>query len=107
MTGLVQSARATEDSVRRDVDASSGPAASAAPPQSPVSPEPRRLGWHGIGWFACGVAGALAIAWFIFFSRGELGSKADWFFGAVVFCAVMVSVWSIVACLRQDSRRAA
>src|SRR5437899_5886984 len=107
MTGLVQSARATEDSVRRDVDASSGPAASAARPQSPVSPEPRRLGWHGIGWFACGVAGALAIAWFIFFSRGELGSKADWFFGAVVFCAVMVTMWQTLTVQRQANRHAA
>src|SRR5436190_920058 len=107
MTGLVQSARATEDSVRRGVDASSGPAASAAPPQSPVSPEPRRLGWHGIGWFACGVAGALAIAWFIFFSRGELGSKADWFFGAVVFCAVMVTMWQTLTVQRQANRHAA
>jgi hypothetical protein len=107
MTGLAQSARATEDSVRGDMDASSGPPALIAPPQSPVSPESGRLGWHGFGWFASGVAGALAVAWFIFFSRGELGSKADWFFGAVVLCAVMVTMWQTLTVQRQANRHAA
>jgi hypothetical protein len=104
MTGLVQSARATEDSARGDVDARPTP---TVPPQTPVSPEPRRLGWHGIGWFACGVAGALAIAWFIFLSRGELGSKADWFFGAVVFCVVVVAMWQSLTVQRQANQHAA
>jgi hypothetical protein len=78
-----------------------------APQQTPVSPEPRRLGWHGIGWFACGVAGALAIGWFIFLSRGELGSKADWFFGAVVFCVVVVTMWQTLTVQRQANQHAA
>src|SRR5689334_23278623 len=90
MTGLVQSTRATEDSALSEVHA---PPAPAAPPHAPVSPAPRRQGWHTIGWFACGAASFLAIAWFIFFSRGELGSKAEWFFGAVVFCVVLVTMW--------------
>jgi hypothetical protein len=105
MTGLVQSARATEDSARADVDANT--VVMTAPPQTPVSPEPRRLGWHGIGWFACGVAGALAIGWFIFLSRGELGSKADWFFGAVVFCVVVVTMWQTLTVQRQANQHAA
>jgi hypothetical protein len=79
----------------------------AASPQTPVSPQPRRLGWHGIAWFACGVAGALAIAWFIFFSGGELGSKADWFFGAVVFCVVIVTMWQTLTVQRQANQHAA
>jgi hypothetical protein len=105
MTGLVQSARATEDSARADVDANT--VVMTAPRQTPVSPEPRRLGWHGIGWFACGVAGALAIGWFIFLSRGELGSKADWFFGAVVFCVVVVTMWQTLTVQRQANQHAA
>jgi hypothetical protein len=106
MTGLVQSTRATEDSERGEVNAPSEPSA-LMPPPAPVSSEPRRLGWHGIGWFACGAAGFLAIAWFIFFSRGELGSKADWFFGAVVFCVVMVTMWQTLTVQRQANQHAA
>jgi hypothetical protein len=105
MTGLVQSARATGDSARDDADARA--VLITAPPQTPVSPEPRRLGWHGIGWFACGVGGALAIAWFIFLSGGELGSKADWFFGAVVFCVVVVTMWQTLTVQRQANQHAA
>jgi hypothetical protein len=104
MTGLVQSTRATEDSVRGDVDAPSG---LTTPPQMPVSPEPRRQGWHAIGWFACGAAGFLAIAWFIFLGRGEVGSKADWFFGAVVLCVVLVTMWQTLTVQRQANQHAA
>jgi len=74
MTELVQSTRAAEDSERSDV--------SGAQP-APMA-VPHRLGWRGVWWFACGVAGTLAIVWFIIFSRGEIGSKAEWFFGAVI-----------------------
>jgi hypothetical protein len=105
MTGLVQSARATGDSARDDADARAVPM--TAPTQTPVSPEPRRLGWHAIGWFACGVAGAVTIAWFIFLSGGELGSKADWFFGAVVFCVVVVTMWQTLTVQRQANQHAA
>jgi len=100
MTGLVQSTRATEDSALSEVDAP--PAAPA-----PVSPAPSRGGWHPIGWFACGIAGFLAIAWFIFFSHGELGSKAEWFFGAVVFCVVLVTMWQTLTVSRQANQHAA
>jgi len=104
MTGLVQSARATEDSALSEVDAL---AALTPPPAAPVSPAPSPQGWHTIGWFACGIAGFLAIAWFIFFSRGELGSKAEWFFGAVVFCVVLVTMWQTLAVQRQANQHAA
>ncbi|WP_192725210.1 hypothetical protein [Mycobacterium sp. OAS707] len=100
MTGLVQSTRATEDSALSEVHAPPAPAA-------PVSPEPSRQGWHPVGWFACGIAGLLAIAWFIFFSRGELGSKAEWFFGAAVFCVVLVTMWQTLTVQRQANRHAA
>ena len=102
MTELVQSTRAAEDSERSDVN---GP--QPAPLAVPVSREPHRLGWRGVWWFACGVAGSMAIIWFIIFSRGEIGSKAEWFFGAVVFCAVMVTMWQTLNIQRQANRYAA
>jgi hypothetical protein len=50
-------------------------------------------GWRGIGWLACGFAGSVAIVWFIVLSPGESGSKAEWFFGSVVFVVVLVTMW--------------
>ena len=64
-------------------------------------------GWRGIGWLSCGAAGGLAIAWFVLFGPGEMGSKADWFFGAVVFCALLVVMWQTVNIQRQANQRAA
>jgi hypothetical protein len=55
----------------------------------------------------CAVAGALAIAWFIFLSAGELGSRADWFFGAVVFAVVVVVMWQLLIIQRQAKHDAA
>ena len=107
MTGLAQSIRAAEDSERADVSTPAEP----MPPAMPVRQGPRWFapieGWRGIGWFACGVAGIAAIAWFIFLSQGEIGSKADWFFGAVVFCVVMVTMWQTLTIQRQANRNAA
>jgi hypothetical protein len=103
MTGLVQSTRATEDSGRDEVNAAPAPTL----PTVDVSREPDRFGWRTIGWFAGGAAGTLAIAWFIFFGRGESGSKAEWFFGAVVFCVVLVSMWQTVHFQRQANQHAA
>lgn len=103
MTGLVESTRATGDSARDEVTAPSAP----APPPAPVSPVAHRQGWHTFAWFACGAAGVLAIGWFIFFSRGELGSKADWFFGAVVFSVVLVTMWQTLTVQRQANLHAA
>jgi hypothetical protein len=53
------------------------------------------------------VAGAVAIGWFIFFSPGESGSKADWFFGSVVFCVVLVVMWQTLNIQRQATQIAA
>jgi len=103
MTGLVQSTRATEDSGRDEFNAHPMP----TPPTVDVSREPDRFGWRTIGWFAGGAAGTLAIAWFIVFGSGESGSKAEWFFGAVVFCVVLVSMWQTVHFQRQANQHAA
>ena len=64
-------------------------------------------GWRGIGWLSCGAAGGLAIAWFILLGPGEMGPKADWFFGGVVLCTVLVVVWQTVNVQRQANERAA
>ena len=107
MTGLEQSIRAADEQARGDVIIPTEP--------MPVTvPVRRRPGWfdaierwRGLGWFACGVAGSAAIAWFIFLSRGEIGSKADWFFGGIVFCVVMVTMWQTVSIQRQANQNAA
>jgi hypothetical protein len=64
-------------------------------------------GWRGIGWLFCGVAGGVAIAWYLLLGPGETGSKADWFFGAAVLCVVMVAMWQTVSVQRQANLRAA
>jgi hypothetical protein len=107
MTGLAQSPRAVEDS---ESDQGSAPTEFLAP-TVPVRRGPGWFaaieGWRGIGWFASAVAGSTAIAWFIFLSRGESGSKADWFFGAVVFCVVLVTMWQTLNVQRQANQNAA
>ncbi|MGW4097691.1 hypothetical protein [Mycobacterium sp. NPDC004974] len=55
----------------------------------------------GIGWLVCGGLGSLAVIWYLLFSPGELGSKAEWFFGAVVFVVVMVTMWLTLTVQRQ------
>ncbi|MGH3674907.1 MAG: hypothetical protein ACRDU5_04050 [Mycobacterium sp.] len=72
--------------------------------RAPVRQAPR---WPEIGWLAWGVAATLVIAWFILFAPGELGSKADWFFGAVVFCVVMVAMWQTLTVRHQAKQDAA
>ncbi len=64
-------------------------------------------GWRGIGWLSCGVAGGLAVAWFILFAPGESGTKSDWFFGAAVLVAAAVVMWQTVNVQRQANQRAA
>lgn len=103
MTGLAESIRAAADSDRGQAIASPE---QLIPTQVPVSQRPSRFSWRGIGWFACGAAGTLAIAWFIVLSPGEIGSKAQWFFGAVVFCVVMVSMWQLLTIQRRARRDA-
>jgi hypothetical protein len=107
MTGLAESTRAAEDSEHVEVRTPS----ELMPVTVPVRRGPRWFaaieGRRGIGWIATGVAGSVAIVWFIFVSRGEIGSKADWFFGAVVFCVVMVTMWQTLNIQRQANRNAA
>jgi hypothetical protein len=101
MTDLVQSIRAAEDSERGEVTPK------LEPPAAPVSGKTRSFGWQTFGLFASGAVGSLAIVWFIVFSRGEQGSKAEWFFGAAVFCVVMASMWQTLNIQRQANQRAA
>jgi hypothetical protein len=63
--------------------------------------------WRGIGWLACGVAVGLVLVWFIFLSRWEIGSKAEWFSGAGVFGAVAVAMWQTLNIQRQAKQDAA
>ncbi|MGV9797852.1 hypothetical protein ACWDTP_07305 [Mycobacterium sp. NPDC003449] len=67
------------------------------PPQSP-GPQERR---NTIAWLVCGAVGAVAIAWYILLSPGELGNKSEWFFGAVVFVVVLVTMWQTLTIARQ------
>lgn len=64
-------------------------------------------GWRAVGWLACAVAGGAAIVWFIVLSPGEIGSKAEWFFGAVVLVVVMVAMWQTVTIQRAATQEAA
>ncbi|RDH74076.1 hypothetical protein DVS77_33790 [Mycolicibacterium moriokaense] len=49
----------------------------------------------------------MAIAWFLLLAPADAGSKADWFFGAAVLCAVLVVLWQTVNVQRQANQRAA
>jgi hypothetical protein len=104
VTGLAQFPSAAEESERDERIASTEQLVS---PRAPVSREPRRLSWRTVAWFAWGIAGAVAIAWFIVVSPGEIGSKAEWFFGAVVFFVALVSMWQVAAIQRVVRREAA
>lgn len=107
MTGLAQSRRASEPSDRREVSDATEPIRLTVPTRrASRSPTPFG-GWRGISWLTGGVAGSLAIVWFIVLSPGEIGSKAEWFFGAVVFAVVMVSMWQTVTILHHAKQNAA
>jgi uncharacterized protein (UPF0147 family) len=80
-------------------------------PNSDSDPGERRRGGGGIWgltwWLVGGAAGVAATVWFILFAPGETGSKAEWFFGAVVFVAILASIWQTHSILRQARRDAA
>ena len=103
MTGLAQSTRIAEPTEVPEV----GPSTEPIPQAAPVQPRAPIGRWRGIGWLACGIAGSVAIAWFIFFSPGELGSKAEWFFAAVVFVVVMVTMWQTLTIQRTAQQQTA
>jgi hypothetical protein len=106
MTGLAESARKGDLPELREVSY-----AYPTPDSGWDGRRPRRFGstggWSVVGWVAAGLAGSLAIAWYIFFGPGETGSKAEWFFGAVVFCVVVVSMWQLVTIQRHARQDAA
>jgi hypothetical protein len=60
--------------------------------------------WRTALLILAGVLGLAAIAWFVLFAPGESGSKAQWFFGAVVLVAVLVSMWQTHVVLAQVRR---
>ena len=107
MTGLVESTTANDQSERGEVRDATEP----IPGTTLARPDSGWFaaidGWRGVGWLSCGAAGGLAIAWFIVGAPGEVGSKADWFFGAAVLCAVLVIMWQTVNVQRQANLRAA
>ncbi len=104
MSWPAQSAGATQPLGSGELNAST-------PPPKPRRREPRWYctigGWRGLCWLGGGVAASVAIGWYIVFSPGESGSKAQWFFGAVVFGVGLIALWQTVAIQRQAARNAA
>lgn len=100
MPGLTQSARPAGPRPPGEVNGS-------ARPTPRTEPAGRGFGGLGFAWLACGVVGALAIAWFIFLGPGESGSKAEWFFGAAVLAVVLASLWQTATIQRQASQKVA
>jgi hypothetical protein len=107
MTGLVESTTADDQSEPGEVRDVIVPTPDVEPARRDKGRFAAINGWRVFGWAACGVAGLLAIGWFIVLGPGELGPKADWFFGAVVFGVVLVAMWQTVTIQRQANRRVA
>lgn len=108
MTGVVESATADDQSERGGVRDITEPIPDPGLPGDGDGGWFAAIdGWRGIGWLCCGVVGGVATAWFILLGPGEIGSKAEWFFGAVVLCAVLVVMWQTVNVQRQANERAA
>ncbi|WP_232070379.1 hypothetical protein [Mycobacterium noviomagense] len=105
MTGPAQIARAAGPPPPGQVNGSPMPPRQTEPPAR--RPLAALGGRRALGWLSCGVAGCIAICWFIFFSPGQSGSKADWFFGAVVFGVVLVAIWQTVTIQRQAAQHMA
>jgi hypothetical protein len=107
MTGLVESTVAGDQSERGEARGVTEPISGSAPARGDGGWFAAIDGWRGVGWLSCGAVGGLAVAWFILGAPGEVGSKADWFFGAAVLCAVLVTMWQTVNVQRQANQRAA
>ena len=108
MTGVVETSAADDQSQRDAAPAGAGRTPDPVFARSGDSGLFAAIdGWRGVGWRSCGAVGGLAIAWFILLAPGDMGSKSDWFFGAVVLGAVLVLMWQTVNVQRQANRRAA
>jgi hypothetical protein len=105
VSGPAQSARAAGPASFGQVNGFPKPPPGIEPPQR--RPLAAIGGWRGLGWLSCGVAGGIAICWFIFFSPGQSGSKAEWFFGAVVFGVALIAIWQTITIQRQASQHIA
>jgi hypothetical protein len=107
MIGPAQSTKAAE---RAEAGATSD---STPPAQNTESPRRRPRGFaasdgsRGIDWVPWGVGAGLVITWAAAFSGWAAGSKADWFFGASAFSAVMVAMWQTLNIQRQAKQDAA
>lgn len=107
MTGVTESTRAAEPSELDDVSDRTEPIPMVTSDREHPSKRRPADGLPGIGWLVCGVVGSAAIAWFIFLGPGELGSKSEWFFGAIVLVVVMVTMWQTLNIARQARQDAA
>jgi hypothetical protein len=107
MTELAQSIKAVEPAESGEV----ADLEESTQQTEPGSPAPRRFAgigdWPGIVSLTCGVVVGLAIGWFIVLSPGEVGSKAEWFFGAGAFCAVAVAIWQTLKIQHHATQSAA
>lgn len=104
MAGLTESTTVAESSGGAPLDyGQSGeatePMRMAAVDHDPAPPSVKNKA--SVGWLVCGGAGAVAIIAYLLFSPGQIGSKADWFFGAVVFVVVMLTMWLTLTIQRQ------
>jgi hypothetical protein len=107
MTGLAQSARAAEPSEPGGVNEFAEPTQAGQVVRRPPRQFAAIADWRGIGELICGVVVGLAVGWFIFFGPGELGSRAEWLFGAAAFAAVVLALWQTLSIQRQAKQSSA
>ena len=91
MTGLAQSATSGQATERPESFETTEPIPVVADSgqETPARSDPRLT----TAWLVCAAVGVAAVAWFVFVGPGELGSRAEWFFGSAVFVVVLVSIW--------------
>lgn len=106
MAGLTESTRAAEFS--GGAPSNNGEVGETTEPMRVVRPDPGPAPKMasvdtrtGIGWLVCGGLGSLAVVWYLLLGPGPLGSKSEWFFGAVVFVVVLVTMWLTLTVQRQ------
>lgn len=97
MTDVMQPARPAGPLHHGGVNGAPQPPRGEPPGRGPRWQDGR---WRRLSWLASGLAGGLAIVWYILLSPGPSGSKAEWFFGAVVFGVVLVAIWQTITIQR-------